>query len=93
MNCYNFREQIKKDHTFILTLLADSVRALCIAKAVHFESCVSLLQIWFLKQLVERKHSEQRFSLKGSDRGPSQEDVGAVLKAGKIGTCTSTIYS
>lgn len=47
----------------------------------------------FSNNWLNANQTEQGFSLKGSDRGPSQEDVGAFLKAGKIGTCTSTIYN
>lgn len=48
----HFHEKIKWGDTFAPALLADALRALCMAKttpSAYFESCVSLLQIWFLE--------------------------------------------
>lgn len=50
-----FWEQIEKGHTFISTLLADTFRALEIARILrssYLECCVSLLQIWFPELLI-----------------------------------------
>lgn len=46
----HFGEQIEHGHTFIPALIADTIKAFCIAKATlstHLESSALLLQIWF----------------------------------------------
>lgn len=58
-----FLQQTKQGHTFIHSLLADTLRALCIAKrtlSTYFECYVSRLQIRFLEHLIAWKHSWQK---------------------------------
>lgn len=53
-----FWEQIYQNHTFVCTLLADTIRALSIAQttlSTYLGCYVFLLQIWFLKHLVACK--------------------------------------
>lgn len=55
---FQFLKQIKQGHSFVSTLLSDTIRALCIPKttpSTHLECYVSLLQIWFLEQIVACK--------------------------------------
>lgn len=49
-----FRDQIEQGHSFIPALLADTFRALNMAKRTrtkNLECCVALLQIWFLEHI------------------------------------------
>lgn len=50
-----FREHIAKGHTFVPALLADTFRALEIARTsrpTYLEYCISLLQVWFFEHLI-----------------------------------------